>query len=97
MDAALVLRGEDGAFGVGADDDEVRLLLLEVAADAGDRPACAHGDDDGVELVADLLPDLRAGRVVVSLGIRSVRVLVWLVRAGNLLCEPVRHGVVALG
>src|SRR5205823_12771592 len=60
MDVALVLRGVDRALRVGADDQDVWLVLLEVAADPGDRPARSHGDDDRVELAAGLLPDLRA-------------------------------------
>ena len=96
MDAALVLCGEDRALGVGADDDELGFLLLEIAANAGDRPARADGDDERVEVVAHLLPDLGPGRVVVRVRVRLVRVLVGLVRAGDLLGQPVGHGVVAL-
>ena len=43
------------------------------------------------------VPDLRPGRLVVRVRVRRVRVLVGLVRAGDLLGEPVRDGVVALG
>ena len=89
--------GVDRALRVGSDDEQVRLLLLQVAADAGDRAAGADGDHDRVELAAGLLPDLRAGRAVVRLRVARVRVLVGLVRAGDLLGEPVGDEVVALG
>ena len=92
-----VLGGVDRALRVGADDQEVRVLLLQVAARAGDRAARADGDHDRVELAAGLLPDLGARRLVVRLRIGHVRVLVGLVAARNLLGEPVGHGVVALG
>ena len=70
VDAAFVLCREDRAFGVGADDDEIRLALLQVAPSAGDRSARANRDHQQIELVAHLLPDLGAGRVVVGLRIR---------------------------
>ena len=44
----------DGALGIGSDDEQVGVLLLQIAAGAGDRPARADGDDDGVELAARL-------------------------------------------
>src|SRR5262249_33651226 len=74
----LVLGREDRAFGVGADDQDVRLVLLEVAADAGDRAARPDGDDDRVDLATRLLPDLGARALVVRLRIRHVRVLIRL-------------------
>ena len=73
-------------------------LLLEVAADAGDRPPGPHRDHDRLDLAAvSLLPELRARRLVVRLGVRRVRVLVGLEAARDLLGEAVGHGVVALG
>ena len=96
MDPGWILGREDRALGVGADDHELRLLLLQVARRARDRAARPDRDHDGVELVSDLLPELRAGRPVVGLRIRVVRVLVRLERAGNLLGEAVGDGVVAL-
>ena len=75
-----------------------RAMLLEVAPDAGDRAARADGDHDRVDLPAvGLLPDLRAGRLVVRLGIGHVRVLVGLEAAGDLLGEAVGDRVVGLG
>ena len=88
--------GVDRALGIDADDLHLGLLLVEPAADAGDRAACADGDDDRVELAAGLLPDLGRGDVVVRLRVRHVRVLVGLEAAGDLLGEPRRDGVVRL-
>jgi hypothetical protein len=58
MHVPLVLRGIDGAFGIGADDQHVGATLLEVPPDAGDRSAGADGDHDCVDLTAGLFPDL---------------------------------------
>ena len=91
-----VLGGVDRALRVGADDQELRVPLLQVAPRARDRAARADGDHDRVELAAGLLPDLRARRLVVRLRVRHVRVLVGLVAARDLLGEPVGDGVVAL-
>ena len=86
----------DRALGVCADDDHVRLLLLQVAARARDRAAGSDRDHERVDLAARLLPDLGAGRLVVGLRVALVRVLVGLVGAGDLLGEPVGDRVVAL-
>ena len=90
-------RGVDRALGVGADDHDVRRVLLEVAADAGDRAARADRDDDRVDLAARLLEDLGPRHLVVRLRVRHVRVLVGLEAAGDLLGEPRRDRVVGLG
>ena len=59
VEVALVLGRVDRALGVGADDQHLRLVLLEVAADAGDRAARADGDHDRVDVAAlGLLEDL---------------------------------------
>ena len=52
----------DRALGIGADDLDRRVLLLQVAPDARDRAAGADADDEVIEVVADLAPDLGAGR-----------------------------------
>ena len=96
MELGLVLGGVDRPLGIDADDLHLGLLLVEPAADAGDRPARADGDDDRVELAAGLLPDLGRGDVVVRLRVRHVRVLVGLEAARDLLGEPRRDGVVRL-
>ena len=93
----LLVGGEDRAFWIDGDDAGLRAVLLEVAADAGDRPSCADRDDDRVDVSpVGLLPDLRAGGLVVRVGVRRVRVLVGLEAARYLLREPIRDRVVAL-
>ena len=88
----------DRPLGVGADDQHLGLVLLEVAPDARDRAAGADGDHDHVDLAAlGLLPDLGRRRQVVRLGVRHVRVLVGLEAARDLLGEPVGDRVVRLG
>ncbi len=67
MELGVVGRGVDRALGIDADDLHFGLALVEVAADAGDRPAGADGDDDRVDLAAGLLPDLGRRDVVVRL------------------------------
>ena len=96
VDVGLVLRGVDRPLGVGADDQDLGLALLEEAADARDGAAGPDRDHDCVELTAGLLPDLRPGHLVVSVGIRHVGVLVGLEAAGDLLGKPVGDRVVTL-
>ena len=91
-----LLGGVDGALGVGADDLDLRVALLQVAPGARDRAAGADGDDECVDLAVRLLPDLRPRRLVVGLRVGHVRVLVGLEAAGDLLREPVGDAVVAL-
>ena len=84
-------------FGIDRDDQGRRAVLLEVPPDARDRSAGADRDDHGVDVAAvGLLPELGAGRLVVGLGVRRIRVLVGLESAGDLLGEPVGDRVVAL-
>ena len=52
MEVVVALRRVHRAFRVGADDQHLRLALLEVAPDAADRAAGADGDDDRVDLAA---------------------------------------------
>ena len=94
----LLLRagGVDRALRVGADNQHLGLLLLQVARDAGDRAAGADRDHERVELAAGLLEDLGAGRLVVGARVRLVRVLVGLEGARDLLGEAVGDRVVAL-
>jgi hypothetical protein len=88
VELRVAVRRVDRAFGIDPDDLDLRLPLVEPAADTRDRPAGAYGDDECVDLAARLLPDLRRGDVVVRLGVRHVRVLVGLEAAGDLLGEP---------
>src|SRR5918995_2034269 len=89
--------GEDGALGVGADDQDVRVLLLEVSGDAGDRATGADAGDERRDPPVGLPPDLRPGRRLVRRRVVFVEVLVRLERAGDLLGEAVRDSVVGLG
>ena len=94
----FLVGGEDRALGIDPHDPHRGLSLLEVAADAGDRPSGPDRDDDRVDLTTvRLLPDLRRSRLVVSLRVRGIRVLVGLEPAWDLFGEPVGDRVVALG
>ena len=83
----------DRADGVGTDHLDVRVLRLEVAADAGRGAASADAADERVDLAVCLSPDLRTRRHDVRLRVRLVVVLVRLdvVGAGR---ELVGHRVV---
>src|SRR4030095_13928326 len=85
-----------GTFGIGADDEDVRVALLEIATGARDRSSGAHGDNHSVDLAVRLFQDLGARLLVVSVRIGHVRVLVGLEGAGNLRGEAVGDRVVAL-
>ena len=80
LDAVRVDRaaGVDRALRVGADHLDVGVLLLEVAADAGDRAAGADRDHQVGDPAAGLAPELGAGRAVMRLGVGLVEVLVRL-------------------
>ena len=89
-----LLVGVDRAHGVGADDLDGRVLLLQVASRSGDRAAGADADDEVRELAVGLAPQLRPGRLVVGLRVGRVRVLVGLEGAGDLAREAVGDAVV---
>ena len=84
----------DASLRVGADDHEVRLALLQVAAGAADRAARADGGHEVRDPALGGLPDLRPGRRVVRLRVGGVRVLVGLPRARRLTRQPVGDLVV---
>ena len=68
-------------------DFRVRVLLLQVLADAGDGAAAALGGHEHVHLAAGLLPDLRPGGLVVGCDVVPVGELAGLpvaVRLGAL-------------
>ncbi len=73
--------GVDRAGRVGADDLDLGVLLLEVAADAADGAAGAHAGHEVGDLAVGLRPDLRAGGLVVRARVVRVGVLVRLPRA----------------
>ena len=70
------------------------LLLLQILRDAADRAAGADADHEVVDPAVGLLPDLRAGLLVVRLRVRQVVVLVGLPRVRRLALEARRHRVV---
>src|SRR5690606_4505440 len=83
---ALRVRTDDAYLAAGG--------LLEVATDPGDRAAGADTRDEMGDPAAGLLPDLRARRLVVGLGVGRVGVLVRLPRSRDLLGQPVGDQVV---
>ena len=87
--------GVHRALRVGADHaDPPAGRLLQVAADAADRAAGADAGDEVGDPALGLLPDLRAGRLVVRQRVVRVRVLVRLPAARYLAGQPVGHRVV---
>jgi hypothetical protein len=88
---------EDRPFRVGADDLDVRVALLQVAAHPGDRAARPHAGDEHVDAAARLLPELGPRGHVVRLRVRLVVVLVGLERPRDVLAQAVRGAVVAAG
>ena len=64
------------AMRIGAGDHDVLVLLLQIAAGAGERAAGADRADEAVDLAAGLLPDFRAGRFVMRLGVVEIVPLV---------------------
>lgn len=66
----------DRADGIDADDADVGVVLLEVAADARDGAAGARAGHDGIDLSVGVAPYLRAGGEHVGLDVERVVVLV---------------------
>ena len=89
-----VVRSSRSTLRVGADDEQLGVLLLQVPRQQH-RAAGPDGEDDGVDLAAGLLPELGPRRLVVRLGPPGSSTG-QLVGAGDLLGEPVRDRVVAL-
>ena len=88
--------GEDAPLGVGADDLDVGVALLEVAGDAGEGAAGADAGDEGGDAALGLVPDLGAGGAVVDLGVGEVGELVGPPGAGDLAGQAVGDAVVAV-
>jgi hypothetical protein len=63
-------------FRLAADDADGRVLLLEVARNAHDRPGGAHAADEMGDAAGGLSPQLRAGSLVVRQRIVGVGELV---------------------
>jgi hypothetical protein len=89
--------GVDRAGRVGADDLDVGVLLLEVLADAADRATGADAGHEVRDLPVGLLPDLRAGRLVVRPRVVRVGVLVGLPGTLDLADQAVGDVVVRVG
>src|SRR5262245_23777392 len=77
-DSGFLVLLEDRAVGVDTPDLDARVPLLEVTADAADRPAGAYPDDQVRHSTLRLLPDLGAGLLVMRLRVRQVVVLIGL-------------------
>src|SRR3546814_1143954 len=63
---------ERGAHGVGEADDDVLLALAQRLGDAGEGAAGPDGADEAVDLAVGLVPDLRAGGLVVAAKVGDV-------------------------
>src|SRR5439155_23928876 len=88
--------GVDRAGGVGAADVYARVPLLEVLRHPADRAAGADRGDEDVNLAPGLLPELRAGHLVVGARVLRVEVLVRLEGPGDLARQALGDAVVAL-
>src|SRR5579883_2960728 len=75
---------------------ETRGHAREEAAEPGQRAARADAADDGVEIMAHLLPDLGSGRRLMRQGIGRVGELIDIERP-HLAREPLRHVLVVVG
>src|SRR5690606_18492482 len=86
------------ALGVDADDLHRTVGdLLEVPAGARDGAAGADARDEVGDLAVGVVPDLRAGGLVVARRATRVGVLVGLPAAGELAGETIGDAVVAVG
>ncbi len=95
--SGLVVLLEDRAIGVHPPDLDVRILFFQVfrrSTDGSSRPytRAKMGDHP-----AGLLPNLRAGGLVVRLAVRQVVVLVAPHAVRDLLVEALRHAIVTVG
>ena len=93
-DAGLLVLLEHRPVSVDAPHLDLRVALLEVAADARNRPAGADADHQLRHRAVGLLPDLGTGLLVVRLRVRQVVVLVRFPRVRHFALEPRRHRVV---
>ena len=93
-DARFFVLLEHRSVRIDAPHLDFRVALLEIAADAGRRPAGPHSHDELGDASAGLLPDLGAGLLVVRLQVRQVVVLIRFPRIGHFALQPRRHRVV---
>lgn len=88
--------GHDRALGIGEHHLQLRLDLLEEPGKAGQGTGGADADDDGVEIVAGLRPELRAGAALVGQRVGRVVELVGEEGAGNILRQARGNVLVVL-
>lgn len=88
--------GHDRALGIGEHHLQLRLDLLEEPGKAGQGTGGADADDDGVEIVAGLRPELRAGAALVGQRVGRVVELVGEEGAGNVLRQARGNVLVVL-
>ena len=71
-----------------------RILFFQEASRAGDRSSGSDARDEVRDRPAGLLPNLRAGRMIVRVGIEMIVELIRLKRAGYLRREAVGDAVI---
>jgi hypothetical protein len=79
---------------IDADHFDLRILLLEEAPGAADRPAGAHPGDKDADAPAGLPPEFRAGGLVVRLGVGRVPVLAGQDSVRRLFGQPARDRII---
>src|SRR5207253_667816 len=93
-DAGLFVFLEHRAVGINAPHLDARVLLLEIPPNAADGAAGADAADKVRNRTVGLVPDLRAGLLVVRGGVRQVVVLIGLPGVRHLSLEARRDGIV---
>src|SRR5262249_37378572 len=83
------------AIRIGADDLNLRILFLEVTADAGKRAASADSCDERGNFPVGLFPDFRAGAAIMRVAVGGVIELVRPEPAA-LFCKATRDMIVIL-
>lgn len=78
---------ERAAVGIGQHDFYVRLLLLQVAGDAGQGAASAGSAGESVDAAMRVVPDFWAGCCVVCLAVGEIVELLGPDGVGQFLCE----------
>src|SRR5262249_8655548 len=81
------------AIGIGADNLDVRVLLLQVSAHAGKRPARSDSCDKRTDLSFGLFPNFRTSAAIMRVAIRDVIELI-CPKPAALLCQTARDMIV---
>src|SRR4051812_44407094 len=68
--------GENAALGIGADDENVGILLFEISTDARNGAAGSYTCHEYGDAAFSLLPDFRTSHAVVNVGVRLIRELI---------------------